>query len=84
MAERQRHIDELGFDANWLQHQMCLSLVQNARYLLGGDVPYKGKVMIKRLPEDGTYHREDLLAAGALIAAAVERLDQVNWKWGKV
>ena len=83
-AERQRQIEEEGYTPEHDEHHAVRQFVATAVAYLGGDTrpigqPWPIKRAIADSDEQATkYQRRDLVKAGALIAAAIDRLDQIG------
>ena len=74
--ERTRQIAK-GFTADHDRHHVVHTFVAQAGHLLGIQVVRGGVPWCERKSSD-VYHRDDLIRAGALIAAAIDRLDEVQ------
>jgi hypothetical protein len=81
-AERQRQIDAEGYTPEHdADHKMSQFVATAVSYLGGGWSNIGQAWPIKRATGrvgDGYYQRRDLVKAGALIAAAIDRLDQIE------
>lgn len=75
-VERQRQIDEEGYTAQHDARHHVDQFVQAAGAYLG--LSNWSKWEIKREDGDGFYVRRNLVKAGALIAAAIDRLDRIE------
>lgn len=77
--ERGRQITELGFTPEHDERHFVMDLVGPAISLLGGRNPWRTSFTVKRTtPDSGYFQRDDLVRAGALIAAAIDRLDNTK------
>lgn len=82
-AERQRQIDEEGYTTEHDEHHAVGQFVSTAVVYLGGKAlghtPWPVKRAVVESDEESVrYQRRDLVRAGALIAAAIDRLDQIK------
>lgn len=83
VEERQRQVDEEGYTAEHDGHHAVGQFVSTAVVYLGGQATGHRPWPIKRAVVDSDeeavrYQRRDLVKAGALIAAAIDRLDQIG------
>lgn len=75
--ERVRQITELGYTTVHDEQHQVMDLVGPAIDLLGAHCPWGTHFTLERTdPDSGYFHRDDLVRAGALIAAAIDRLDR--------
>lgn len=79
--ERRRQITEEGYDSEHDRKETCLMLTKAAVAYAIADMPGKGKTVFKYWPWMGDMlklkdHKRNLVRAGALIAAAIDRLKQ--------
>lgn len=79
-AERRRQIEEEGYTAEHDSRHSIYSFVTTAAAYLGQLKPeVLPRFEVKRANPGGVvYERRDLVKAGALIAAAIDRLDQIH------
>ena len=76
--ERRRQIAK-GYTPEHDDDHAVFQFVATAVAYLGGSLPIAKPWAIKRVnPGSGYYERRDLVRAGALIAAAIDRLDHVE------
>lgn len=76
--ERQRQIETEGYTTEHDADHSVSTLVNAAEAYLGWGLktwPWSEKDFKPDPTDDGMYHRRDLVKAGALIAAAIDRLD---------
>lgn len=74
-AERKRQVTEKGFTADHDRHHPIRHFVLQAGHLL--DLRAVSVPWCERRGR-GIYHRDDLVRAGAIIAAAIDRIDEID------
>lgn len=80
--ERVRQITELGYTRLHDEQHGVMDLVGPAITLLGGRCPWSTHFTLKGAdPDSGCLQLDDLVRAGALIAAAIDRLNQEARGW---
>lgn len=77
VRERARQKYGLGYTAEHDKEHQVLDFVGAAVLLLDGQPAYLPAFSCEPASNGGLIHRDDLVRAGALIAAAIDRLDQV-------